>query len=248
MADLEKALEIAKKVPVFPCKQVTKQPLTENSFKNASQDADVIVGWWSKHPDALIGVPTGETFVVLDLDLQHVDAQQWYQEHRRLLPLTRMHVTMSGGRHLLFKPVSWFKCSTSKIASHIDSRGQGGYAIWWPSEGLDVLHGGAFEEVPEWLFEKLNPPAPPVVFVPSARHLTVPMMARKIEGIVATISTAREGERNAVLHWGSCRLAELAQQSILKTSDATALAIEAGCRAGLPLIETSRTVRRIIRS
>jgi Bifunctional DNA primase/polymerase, N-terminal/HNH endonuclease len=57
MADLEKALEIAKKVPVFPCKQVTKQPLTENSFKNASQDADVIVGWWSKHPDALIGVP-----------------------------------------------------------------------------------------------------------------------------------------------------------------------------------------------
>jgi hypothetical protein len=246
MAGLQKALEVAKKVPIFPC-QANKKPFTKSGFKDASNDPSVIEGWWTEHPGALIGVPTGETFVILDLDLQHVDAQQWYEKHRRLLPLTRMHVTMSGGRHLLFRPVSWFKCSTSKIASHIDTRGLGGYAIWWPAEGLDVLHGGAFEEVPEWLFERLNPPEPK--FIPSpVRPLTVPMIARQVDGIVAAIARARKGERNSVLHWGACRLAELVQQSFLTPGDAYALAIEAGRKAGLPHIEASRTVARIIRS
>ena len=188
-------------MPVFPCQQVTKKPFTINGFKDASSDADVIKRWWKKYPDALIGVPTGGKFVVLDLDLQHVDAQQWYEENRRFLPLTRMHVTMSGGRHLLFRPADWFKCSTSKIASHIDTRGFGGYVIFWPAEGFEVIHGGAFAEAPGWIFEKLNPPMPQ--FEPAVhRPVTEKFARRKIEGIVGTIATAPEGQRNAVLALG----------------------------------------------
>src|SRR5688572_8635175 len=33
--------------------------LAPNGFKDATTDADVIRRWWSAHPDANIGIPTG---------------------------------------------------------------------------------------------------------------------------------------------------------------------------------------------
>jgi hypothetical protein len=229
-------------VAVFPCNG-KKVPLIDGGFKNASTDPALIKEWFSR-PDTLIGVPTGERFVVIDCDLQHPEAQQWYA--RANLPLTRNHTTRSGGRHLLFRPDDRVGCSAGKIWRGIDTRGKGGYIIWWPAEGLEVLHKNVVAEIPEWIIRRLNPPEP--VFVPSARPLTVPMIARKVEGIVGTIATAREGERNSVLHWGACRLAELVQQSCLTAGDAFALAVEAGRKAGLPHVEASRTVKRVLRS
>jgi len=62
-------------IPVFPCGE-NKRPLTPNGFKDATCDPDIVHGWWTVQPNALIGVPTGVKFVVIDLDLQHVEAQQ----------------------------------------------------------------------------------------------------------------------------------------------------------------------------
>ena len=88
-------------IPVFPC-QLNKKPYTARGFKDASTDAEMIRSWWRQFPDAPIGAPTGEKFIVIDLDFQHPEAQQWC--HETNLPITRKHVTRSGGRHLLFKP------------------------------------------------------------------------------------------------------------------------------------------------
>jgi hypothetical protein len=74
-APVDHALRLATGgIEVFPCKQ-DKKPLTERGFKDVSADADAIKTWWRDHPDALIGVPTGIHFVVLDLDLQYPEAQ-----------------------------------------------------------------------------------------------------------------------------------------------------------------------------
>ena len=149
---------------------MTSRPFTAHGFKNASTDPDVIRRWWTRWPDALIGVPTGIKFCVVDVDLQHPEAQEWYG--RANLPVTRTHITRSGGRHLLFRPHDEFRCSAGKIWKHVDTRGLGGYIIWWPAEELEVLHAGIVAEVPGWIIAKLNPPPPPPP-PPSSTPLTV---------------------------------------------------------------------------
>ena len=91
MTPLEKALDLARRLPVFPCKVADKTPYTTHGFLDATTDPTRIRCWWSHWPDALIGVPTGIKFVVVDVDLQHSEAQHWYA--RANLPLTRKHET-----------------------------------------------------------------------------------------------------------------------------------------------------------
>jgi hypothetical protein len=243
MSKLSEALKLAARDnAVFPC-GADKKPLTKRGFKDASTDPAQIKDWWRQR-DALIGVSTGEKFVVVDCDLQHAEAMHWY-EHANL-PVTRKHNTKSGGRHLLFKPDDRVGCSAGKLWPHIDTRGRGGYIIWWPAEGLDVLHGGAFAEVPEWIIKRLEARPEPVP-IASQRPLRLQSACKKLEGIIGAIATAPAGQRNSLLHWGACRLSELVHQSILTANDAFAIAVEAGTRAGLPHAEASRTAKRIIK-
>lgn len=221
---------------VFPCGP-DKTPLIKGGFKNASIDPVLIRQWWRKHPDALIGVPTGHKFVVVDADLQHPEAQQWYA--RANMAPTRNHVTRSGGRHLLFRADDRVGCSVGKLWRHIDTRGRGGYIIWWPAEGLEVLHGNVLAEVPEWIIKRLNPPVP--VYTAS-QACTPEQIDRRVDAILGTIAAAREGTRNNVLNWGAYRLAELVGASVIGRNDAFNLAVEAGRQAGLSIVEARRTV------
>jgi hypothetical protein len=231
------ALDLAKRLPVFPCDN-DKRPFTAHGFHDATTDPNMIRRWWTRWPDALIGVPTGIKFVVVDADLQHVEAQDWYG--RANLPDTRTHITRSGGRHLLFRSHDEFRCSAGKIWRHIDTRGLGGYVIWWPAEGLEVLHAGTVAEVPSWIIAKLNPPPPPPSSTPP---LTSDRAQHKLDGIIRTIATAHEGERNRLAFWGACRLVEMVAQNALSRDDAVAIAVEAASRAGLPRHEALRTAR-----
>jgi hypothetical protein len=242
----EAALKLASRNhAVFPCSSETKAPLIAGGFKNATTDATVIKNWWRQYPTALIGVPTGK-FVVVDADLQHPEAQQWYG--RANLPITRTHITRSGGRHLLFRADSRVGCSAGKIWPNIDTRGTGGYIIWWPAEGFEVQHGDVLAEIPEWIVAKLARTDRSYPTSTPARPIKPAVAINKIEGIVRTISGARQGERNSVLHWGACRLAELAGQSVITESDAAALALEAARHTGIPYPEAMRTVRSAFRS
>jgi hypothetical protein len=219
--------------------------LTQHGFKDASRDPNTIARWWKSWPSALIGVPAGIAFVVIDIDLQHVDAQRWYDENRARLPHTRTHVTRSGGRHLLFQPNSRIGCSVGRLGRHVDTRGLGGYLIWWPACGLDVLHGGALEPVPEWITQLMHvaPPALPVRPVRLSREHA----QGKLAGILRTIARAHEGEGNALTFWGACRLAEMVAAGALDRTDALSLAIEAASRSGLPRSEALRTTQSAFR-
>jgi hypothetical protein len=240
------ALKLARQgVCVFPC-AADKKPLTLNGFKDASADPNIVHAWWTEHPEALIGVPTGIKFVAVDLDLQHEDAQRWYDDNRPRLPLTRTHVTRSGGRHLLFKLKPEVGCSAGKLGGHVDTRGLGGYIIWWPACGLPVLHGGVLAPVPDWVTEALCPSQPPLQNVV---QFPAPIDAPgKFEGIVRAIAQAHEGERNSLCFWGACRMRELVAQSVIGRDAAIEIVVEAASRAGLPRTEARRTALSAFRS
>ena len=82
MSTVTEALKLAgRDVAVFPC-GADKRPLTKNGFKDASVDPAQVKEWWRRHPDALVAVPAGEKFVVIDCDLEHREALGWYFEPR----------------------------------------------------------------------------------------------------------------------------------------------------------------------
>jgi hypothetical protein len=175
---------------------------------------------------------------VLDIDsAKHLEADEWLERHAQRLPDTRMHRTRSGGLHLVFQHRAGLKNTASLLSPGVDTRGNGGYVIWWPSEGLKVLHGSVLAEVPGWVLDALVPPA---------KDLPEPRQ-RKLDGIIRTIASAPEGERNHLTFWGACRLAEMAEQNALGRGAAIEIAVEAASRAGLPRQEALRTAQSAFR-
>jgi hypothetical protein len=238
---MNKAFALAKRgIAVFPCRNVDKRPHTLHGFKDASTDPATIAAWWQQWPDALIGTPTGVKFVVLDLDLQHPEAREWYA--RAALPVTRAHITRSGGRHLFFKLRDDFKCSAGKIHRGIDTRGAGGYVVWWPAHGFEVLHRDTLAEVPEWLTKKLNPPQT------AARQFNRSLRSDKdLEPLIRVILHAKEGERNCTTFWAACRLAEHVHSGQVSPGDMIGLVVEAAGRVGLPHSEAKKIADSALR-
>ena len=242
------ALNLARKgIAVFPCKNMpgdkeqNKAPLTPNGFKDATTDIATIEGWWRRWPNALIGVPTGDRFVVVDVDCQHADARDWLRRNTALIPPTRTHLTQSGGLHFLFAPHAGIKCTTSKLGPHVDTRGAGGYIIWWPACGLEVLHADVLAPAPDWIVDALKPPR-----AEPRDHAAIdtPVHARaKLGGIVRTIAAAPEGQRNSITYWGAAKMADMVEAGLLARDTAIRLIVEAASRCGLPSWEAQRTAQ-----
>ena len=70
---LQAALDYAAKgLAVFPLIEKDKKPLTANGFKDATTNVDKINEWWTIHPNANVGIATGEMsggLVAIDMDI-----------------------------------------------------------------------------------------------------------------------------------------------------------------------------------
>jgi hypothetical protein len=150
---LDAALKYAKRgLRVFPCRADNKAPLTQHGFQDATTDAKQIRSWWGRSPYALIGVPTGVKFSVLDLDtkkgkngFEHVP--DW-ESRSRVIARTR-----SGGGHLYFSADNSPGCTADEIALGVDTRGAGGYVIVPPSQGYTWIKGNLLDDLdrlPPW--------------------------------------------------------------------------------------------------
>ncbi len=200
MAALDDAIRLARRVPVFPC-AASKKPACPHGFKDAVSDPAAIVDLWRAYPGSLIGVPTGESSGIdaLDIDPRSGGAE-WLAEAEDSLPPTRRHHTRSGGLHLIFRHTDRVRNTASKIAPGVDTRGTGGYIIWWPAHGCEIENPRTLEDWPKWLLRILIPPrtsAPPPL--PATRAEADARAALMIERAFARVRCATPGQRHDTL-------------------------------------------------
>lgn len=125
--------------PVFPLKPRSKQPATRHGFKDATTDPIRVAAWWTSHPDCNIGLPTGHTFDVIDIDPpqgthSYLDLLNDEDSRTGVGDIPDCHgivATSSGGLHLYVPPSG--AGNAAGVAPGIDYRGAGGYVVAPPS-------------------------------------------------------------------------------------------------------------------
>lgn len=179
--------------PVFPCRErdhcwtdhkgkdrvsYAKSPYTGTGLKDATTDEQVIIGWWKRWPNAMIGLAVGrDRLFVLDFDPRHdpetgeeftLESLKAALEERvgAAVPASLAARTPSGGVHVyLSEPKDGGEPlrnkvgtgrKTSVLPQHIDVRASGGYVILPPS----VCEGGekAAEGRYRWLRGRRDAP------------------------------------------------------------------------------------------
>jgi|APSaa5957512535_1039671.scaffolds.fasta_scaffold00673_24 hypothetical protein len=158
MKDIVKAaLEVAKKLPVFPTDEkrptwsnkawaeLTGKPVGrgEGGFKLASQTPKVVKDLFS-HPRANeIAVPMGSMsgLMCLDVDLYKYpeELKQWVEDNMHYLGKTLWHRTRSGGLHIFFKHPGDSIKFPATLREGIEIKAVGtGYVCWPPTGGYTV--------------------------------------------------------------------------------------------------------------
>jgi len=186
---------------VFPLVAGGKTPLTAHGLKDATTDSEQIGEWWTRWPDANVGIATGRgsDLVVVDVDPRHGGTLASLGE----LPRTARVRTGGGGWHLYFRYPQGedVRNSSNKVAPGIDVRGEGGYVV---APGSLHESGRRYEweveteiaDIPQLMTSKKR-----------AEKATVPAVVRGgwLERAVARVVDEGEG-RNDAGFWLACQL------------------------------------------
>lgn len=144
------------------CDNIGKHPRTQNGLKDATLSEDDVRRWWTKWPQANVGIVTGEIIVIdVDPDRDGDASMNQLESVHGSVPETIRSNTGSGGYHLLFVSAEKIPNSVSLVGPGIDVRGAGGYIVAPPSLHKSKRYyewdaGGHPDDVrlasmPEWL-------------------------------------------------------------------------------------------------
>ncbi|WP_235715223.1 bifunctional DNA primase/polymerase [Acetivibrio thermocellus] len=118
------------------CDSKGKHPLYTGWYKNSTAYVEQIRKWWTKTPNANIGIPTGEKsdWLVLDVDDGGDETISALEATHGKLPDTVTAVTGRGGRHYVFKyPQGRSIPNKTKFAPDLDTRSTDGLIVVAPS-------------------------------------------------------------------------------------------------------------------
>jgi hypothetical protein len=246
------------------CGQVAKHPLgslVPHGVKDATKNRARFLAWWTRHPQANIGLATGHRFDVLDVDgptgaqaLQELAAEHGLQSFG---PLVR---TGGGGWHYYLAPTGLGNARPHGLP-HVDWRGRDGYVVappsrhasghpyqWAPGRDLDTPPG----QVPAVLLERLQRrhlqrPTSPVPPPAGADGIRGRYVRAALAEELARVAAARRGERNRQL-WESTRnLYNLVAAGALDHREVDQGLLAAAERCGL-LTDEPRQTRRTLAS
>ncbi|MBO1361988.1 bifunctional DNA primase/polymerase [Acetobacter sacchari] len=253
---LEAARLASRGLTIFPCHEDKRPTCKWGDLATRSMDDALML--WRTHPGELIGVVTGRSsnIVVLDLDLQHPTADEWYGEHCTRLQGHRMHRTRSGGLHVLFRHRDGVtnrnpRGTDGQKTVGVDMRGEGGYIIWWPATGLEVIDNIRPQPMPAWLVEMVTPPPAPKADLAKIENGLLDAdryVAGAVRAAVASVASCREGGRNHTLNAETYALARFIASGHLTTSDVAAAMAAAAMQAGLDKSEIEKTIASALRA
>jgi len=146
-----------------------KKPLIMDWVNAASDDAEQIMEWFERWPDANLGLATGRRsgVYVVDVDKKNDGPSRWQElldRHGETSTATSM--TGGGGFHLFFEaPPFELPNSTGRLASGIDTRGDGGYVVLPPSvhESGKTYEWSSWVKtrpLPNWISDAVRQPMP----------------------------------------------------------------------------------------
>ncbi len=243
---------------VFPCKTQDKVPATQHGCRDATTDVQQVEAWWGQVPDANVGVATGSTIFVVDIDGPEGEAswKSLVNEHGPVPPT--LEQTTGRGRHLWFchPKDETIRNSAAKLGSGLDVRGAGGYVVAAPSIHPD---GRAYQwkdghkpgqidlaEPPRWLLDLVIDKPPPE---PEARPqwkgngADVGAYAQAaFDGEAADVANAPAGQRNDTLNRAAHNLGGLVATELLDHESVVAELTRAALHAGLDRREIEKTI------
>lgn len=123
---------------VFPLKPMSKLPAIKEWQNKATTDVKVIEKYWSKNPDANIGICCsrfGDDKALLVVDVDNKKGKNGDETVLELemegkdFPPTLTQTTPSGGRHLIYIVDQAVANSVEKIGKGIDIRSKGGFIV-----------------------------------------------------------------------------------------------------------------------
>ncbi len=252
---LDAALDYAAKGwPVFPV--ADKKPLVKSWPVEASLDADQVRAWWSKWPDAAIGLAAGERsgWWVLDVDVDaggEVSLSQLEAQHGALPPTLTVR-TGGGGRHFYWAMTAPMR-NRQAVVKGIDVRATGGYVVAPPSPHAsgfeyEVLDESPLAPAPAWLLEMVLPKAParPAPYVAPVVTEQVDVgrrfVANGLVGACQDIVGAGQGQRHKVLYAKAVKMGGYIVNGYIDEATVVAELQRAGEASGKDAREVARVI------
>ena len=258
---------------IFPVVPGDKIPMTEHGVDDASSDPAQVKAWWSRTPEASIGLACGEVsrVWVLDVDartprhsgsLSGTDALLALEFEHGVLPQTMTSTTGGGGKHIFFNLPPNLKVRNRVNVrlkdgrrTGLDVRSTGGYVILPPSMhasgtsyAWDIRRPIA--DAPEWLLALLSDSGGPVAqlvplpVIPAAEGQTRAYARGALLRAAEAIGACGKGARHETIVQEASSIGRYVAAGLLDFEVAAQTLIAAGMNAGKPRTEVERAVRQ----
>jgi hypothetical protein len=228
------------------CDRPGKHPRLRHGLNDASTDPRQIEMWWSRWPEANIGLRTGVVMDVADID----STEGWHGLRRLLggaMPVGPQVRTGGGGWHLWFTPIGYG--NRVRLIPGVDWRAAGGYVVAPPSRhasGADyrwlITPNKQPPRAPRALRRMVEGPAleplPPPTLRHPGRYASVALDAE-----TDRVAHAPVGARNDTLNRAAFALGRLVAAGLLDAWVVRTELERAALFAGLGRAETRRTIR-----
>jgi hypothetical protein len=229
------------------CTHVGKHPRyhpgdLRNGLYAATTDAELIRRWWTRWPDANIGLATGQRSGLLVVD---VDGSNDYP-----FPPTAI-VATGKGIHFYLRHPGYPIRNRIRLLPDLDIRADKALIVAPPSRHASGQRycWQPFAELaapPTWLLAHLQVPPRSTSRPPTS--LGRPYAQAVLRGELARLQSARPGTRNTTLNWVAYRCGQFVGRGDLDQREVTHLLTETALGLGLPPREVAATVASGLRA